>query len=626
MAFAYLTCRWANAMTTMRLAGSALGVALVVFGPSCARAATVTYMATGEVAGESPSLQGQFPIGTPFTYTFTLNTAVPNTGSYPPVGYYTNGLVSSSGRIGSYSLSTVAGDLAVGKAPSFDIFMTQASQGITAPAVGGVPIYDVQFILRDDTKTALSSNAVPLSLNLSAFSSLAKLNLVYSNSTELQATVTGLEVINPVTGLANPVTGLANFLPSFFLPSAILPLLSAGSPRNVVNVAAGIDNAVTSGATVPTSFNPLYALTGTTLKDVLPQLSGEAATGAQRGAFQLTSQFLDTMLDPFVLGGGGIGRGPALGFAAEREALPEDVALAYAKAVKAPVYKAPPPAPFEQRWSVWAAGYGGYNHTDGDPAVVGSHDLTARAFGVAGGFDYHFSPDTVAGFALAGGGTNWSLAQGLGGGKSDAFQAGVYAATRSGPWYLAGALAFTNHWMSTDRFAAFGDHLTADFNAQSFGGRAEGGYRFATAVGGVAPYAALQAQSFRMPNFNETDVTGGGFALSFNGHTSTDTRSELGARFDHAAVVSPDAVLILRGRLAWAHDWITDATLVPVFQALPGSSFIVNGAAPAENSALVSAGAELRLANGVALLGKFDGDFASHSQTYAGTGTLRYTW
>jgi hypothetical protein len=32
------------------------------------------------------------------------------------------------------------------------------------------------------------------------------------------------------------------------------------------------------------------------------------------------------------------------------------------------------------------------------------------------------------------------------------------------------------------------------------------------------------------------------------------------------------------------------------------------------------------LANGVALLAKFDGEFASHSSTYAGTGTVRYTW
>jgi uncharacterized protein with beta-barrel porin domain len=79
-------------------------------------------------------------------------------------------------------------------------------------------------------------------------------------------------------------------------------------------------------------------------------------------------------------------------------------------------------------------------------------------------------------------------------------------------------------------------------------------------------------------------------------------------------------------RLAWAHDWISDPTLAALFQTLPGASFVVNGATPAKNSALTSAGAELRLANGVALLAKFDGEFASHSSTYAGTGTVRYTW
>jgi uncharacterized protein with beta-barrel porin domain len=65
---------------------------------------------------------------------------------------------------------------------------------------------------------------------------------------------------------------------------------------------------------------------------------------------------------------------------------------------------------------------------------------------------------------------------------------------------------------------------------------------------------------------------------------------------------------------------------MPTFQALPGAGFIVQGATPAKNSALTSAGAELRLINGVSLLGKFDGEFAAHSQTHAGTGTVRYTW
>jgi outer membrane autotransporter protein len=180
--------------------------------------------------------------------------------------------------------------------------------------------------------------------------------------------------------------------------------------------------------------------------------------------------------------------------------------------------------------------------------------------------------------------------------------------------------------MSTDRLALFANRLTADFNAQSFGGRIEGGYRFATAYGGITPYGAVQAQSFHTPAYSEIDTTSGGLGLNFNSRTGTDTRTELGARFDRVAVAGPDAVLTVRGRLAWAHDWVTDPALAAVFQVLPGASFIVNGATPAQNSALVSAGAELRLSSGVSLLGKIDGEFASNSQTYAGTATLRYTW
>ena len=219
----------------------------------------------------------------------------------------------------------------------------------------------------------------------------------------------------------------------------------------------------------------------------------------------MTNQFLGLMLDPFVDGRSGVAGagGPALGFAPEREDLPDDIALAYSSVLKAPPAKAPS---FEQRWTVWGGAYGGSNRTSGDPAVVGSHDLAARAAGFAAGLDYHLTPNTVVGMALAGGGTNWSLANGLGGGKSDAFQAGLYGATRWGPAYLAAAFSYTNHWMSTDRFAFAGDHLTASFNAQSYGGRVESGYRFATYYGGITPYAAIQAQSFRTPGYSETDT------------------------------------------------------------------------------------------------------------------------
>jgi autotransporter-associated beta strand protein/T5SS/PEP-CTERM-associated repeat protein len=424
----------------------------------------------------------------------------------------------------------------------------------------------------------------------------------------------------------------ANFATSLsYTPTDVLLNLTAvlgvgsGLSQNQQNVANALNGFFNNGGALPPGFLPIFGLTGSNLGNALSQLSGEAATGGQQVGFQMGNQFLGMMLDPFVdgrNGAAGLG-GPAIAFAPEREELPDDIALAYSSVLKAPPVKA---ASFEQRWSAWGGGYGGSNRTSGDPAVVGSHDLSARTAGFAGGLDYRVTPNTVVGVALAGGGTNWSLANGLGGGKSDAFQAGVYGVTRSGPAYLAAAFAFTNHWMSTDRFAFAGDHLTASFNAQSLGARVESGYRFASWYGGVTPYAAIQAQSFRTPTYSEIDVNGGGFALGYNGRTATDTRSELGARFDRLLALNPNAALALRARLAWAHDWVSDPTLAAVFQTLPGASFIVNGATPAKNSALTSAGAELRLANGVSLLGKFDGEFASHSSTYAGTGTVRYSW
>jgi outer membrane autotransporter protein len=326
------------------------------------------------------------------------------------------------------------------------------------------------------------------------------------------------------------------------------------------------------------------------------------------------------MLDP-PPAGAGFG-GPAAGFAPEQAAfLPPEVALAYAAVLKAP----PKPPTFEQRWRAWGAGFGGTIKTEGDP-VVGSNDVTARAGGFAAGADYRVTPDLALGFSLSGGGTNWGLAQGLGGGRSDAFQAGVYGRMQAGPAYLRGALGLGNHWMTVNRTAPLGDQLSASFEAEDFAGRLEGGYRYAAApLFGVTPYAALQAQRFHTPNYSETDITGGGFGLSYGAMDSTDTRSELGARFDDLATLGT-MPLILRGRAAWAHDWVTNPALAAVFQTLPGASFIVNGAAPPPNSALLTAGAELWMTPTWSLSAKFDGEFASRAQTYAGTATLRHVW
>jgi autotransporter-associated beta strand protein len=432
------------------------------------------------------------------------------------------------------------------------------------------------------------------------------------NGTQFSALITNLP--------ANFTASLSYTADDVLLDLTVLAPSPAGLGTNQQNVIGALTNFFNNGGALPASLVNLFGLSGGNLANALSQLDGEAATDAEKGAFQLMTEFLGLMLDPFVYGRGASAGVQALGFAPDAGTiLPPEIALAYAGALKAP--KSGNIAPL---WTAWGSAFGGSGTTAGDPAV-GSNSVTAQTTGFAAGMDYHYSPQTIFGFALGGGGTGWNLAQGLGGGHSDALQLGVYGITHFGPAYLAGALAFTNNWFKTDR-VALGDQLTASFAGQSFGARGEAGYRYAVLPAfGVAPYAALQVQSFQTPGYSETDLAGGGLGLSYNAMNASDTRSELGARFDDLQVIYGIPVL-LRGRLAWAHDWVSNPALDAVFAGLPGASFVVNGAPPPQNSALASIGAELWLAPRWALIGKFDSELASSSQTYAGSGTLRYTW
>jgi outer membrane autotransporter protein len=239
--------------------------------------------------------------------------------------------------------------------------------------------------------------------------------------------------------------------------------------------------------------------------------------------------------------------------------------------------------------------------------------------------DYQFTPYTTAGFALAGAGTNWGLTNALGTGRSDALQAGAYGISWFGPAYLAGALSFSNHWFTTGR-SAFGDQLSANFVGKSYGARLESGYRVAASpTFAVTPYGAVQVQEFHTPAHSEADTTGGGFGLSYASMNATDVRTELGSRFDAPTLVYGKP-LVIYGRIAWAHDFVSNPALSAAIQSLPGAAFSVSGAALPHDSALTTAGAQLHLTPQWTLSAKFDGEFANGSRTYGGSGTLRYAW
>ncbi|WP_420967062.1 autotransporter outer membrane beta-barrel domain-containing protein [Bradyrhizobium sp. B120] len=420
-------------------------------------------------------------------------------------------------------------------------------------------------------------------------------------------------------------------------PGLLSPSLPGNANINQRNVAAGIDNALTGGGTLPAGFNALFALSGAPLLSALTQASGETATGTQQTTFDAMNLFMGVLTDPFVAGRGDPVTSPgggATGYAAD-----DSDTLAYAGARRrsgaerdayAAVYRKAPPAQVDApRWSVWAAGFGGSRTTDGNGAL-GSNAATSRIAGGTAGADYWFSPSTVAGFALAGGGTSFSVANG-GTGRSDLFQAGAFVRHNSGPAYVTGALAYGWQDVTTDRTVtvAGADHLQARFNANAYSGRLEGGYRFVAPWAGnvgLTPYVAGQFTRFDLPAYAEQAITGSNlFALSYASKSVTATRSELGVRGDRSFALN-EAILTLRGRAAWAHDFNADRNVAATFQALPGASFVVNGAAQAHDAALTTASAEMTWRNGWSAAATFEGEFSSVTRSYAGKGVARYQW
>lgn len=395
-----------------------------------------------------------------------------------------------------------------------------------------------------------------------------------------------------------------------YLELTMAPTATNENQHNVANALVGYFDR-TGG--IPTAY-------GTLSSGGLTQVSGEIATGAHTATFNAMNDFVGA-----VLNSGGVGDTGLVGARANANGV-----LSYADdaASKSPALAAVKPAPvFTPSWSVWGASYGGSASIGGD-AAVGSNTIVDQAYGMVVGADYRAAPDTLLGFGFGGGGAHFGLANALGSGRSDLVQAGVYGVRNFGSAYVAAAAAYGFQSVTTNRTvtASSGATLQAKFDANAITARAEAGDRFATPWAGIAPYGAFQITTLFLPSYGETSSVGSDlFALNYSGQTATEARSELGARFDKTFALS-DAALTLSGRLAWAHDFEADTSASATFQSLPGASFVVNGAAPAPNSALASAGAQWRWANGVSVEATFEGEFADNVHSYAGHATVRYVW
>jgi outer membrane autotransporter protein len=405
--------------------------------------------------------------------------------------------------------------------------------------------------------------------------------------------------------------------------SALGSLASA----NQQAVGAALDRATAAGAVLPLSLQVLLGvLSPAELRAALTQLSGEVGAGVAPVATQAMNSFMSVLMDeavddrpvselpPNIHPTPGSGTVRALGYA-------PDPALLGARSPFGAL-QGTPDRVAPARWRMWGAGYGGQSEAH-DDSGAGTHSRSARAVGFAAGADYAVTPDTKVGFAIGGGATRFSLGDGLGGGRSDMFQAGLYSRTNFGNAYLAAVVAYAWHDATTRRLVTLGgdETLNGSFKANNVGGQIEAGYR----LGWFIPYASIGVQAFASPSYREQPGDSI-FALAYEARTTVSARTQLGVRVDKIVAIDGAATLRLRARAAWAHDTSPAPRLTAAFQAVPGSTFTLAGASPARNALLLSAGPEISFTNGFSVAASLDAETAQGAHAYGGRGELRWTW
>lgn len=397
-------------------------------------------------------------------------------------------------------------------------------------------------------------------------------------------------------------------------PSTAPNTLALSRPKNVFAVASGMDRAVANGANASAFFNVYNQPTREALAAAVNTLSGEIHTAGNAMGVQASDQFLRIMLDPTAIGRDG------------RMVASTDLTTASLKGQNQAVLAAPTDA---GRYRVWGAVFGESARVDGDAFTIGSARAKTSDAHVAVGTDIAIMPGTTVGIAASGGQSETTLANGMGSGKADIYQIGLYGMSKVGAFTFGASAAYTSLQMETNRSVpVLGvNSVKANYRTEAWSGRIEGAWAAAKFVNVTfSPIAGLQVQSVNIPGFTETNgLTGAAFGVTSLGTTNTTLRTELGLKLDMDTMVGASQVN-LYAKAAWGHYVKRDVAFSASLIGIAGANFTVEGAKPARDAALLSIGADLKVTPHMTLGANFDTELSSTTQSYSGSAKLRYAF
>jgi outer membrane autotransporter protein len=374
-------------------------------------------------------------------------------------------------------------------------------------------------------------------------------------------------------------------------------------------------------------------LLASTSPNTLAQLTGEVATAPQSTAFGVFGQYMATVFGQTATarGAGQAANGGPSQTASARGGTTGGgtrTAFLVAGECSSDYCDATP-----RKVTAWAQGFGGTGSIEGN-GTTGSSRVDLNAAGGALGVDMQLTPNWLAGVTMGTTAAAFGLSDIASSGSSRSIVLGVYGGYTEGPLYVDAALAYAYNTFNTTRAINTGslsEVAYGTFDGHQYGGRLEGGWRFAIDRSTLTPFAGLTVQALSQSGYSETSTntaTGapGIAGVTVQGQTATSVRSALGMQFETAFEANDGVLVKPRLRLGWGHEFNTNRSATVALSVLPSAPFQVSGATPNADALLVGAGLELELGGMVRIYGQFDGDFSGNARSVSGTGGIRLVW
>ncbi|WP_185969753.1 autotransporter outer membrane beta-barrel domain-containing protein [Rhizobium straminoryzae] len=212
--------------------------------------------------------------------------------------------------------------------------------------------------------------------------------------------------------------------------------------------------------------------------------------------------------------------------------------------------------------------------------------------------------------------TNFDVANRFSTASSDNYQFGVFAGTQWDAIGLRFGASYGRHDISTRRdviFPAFGERLTADYDAATSQAYGEIDYRFTADQFEFRPFAGLRYVQVKTDGFSESGGTIA--ALGSNGGTDSNLFSTVGLRVN-TKIEGADNPTFVHGMIGWQHA-MRDVTPETTFTMTSGASFESPGVPVAKDALALDFGVDVALTEQSALRASYSGQFADNSRNHA---------